>query len=383
MVLQYGRAAAKAGLNYSKKAIRASFLAGMVTSIAGSAFLYSTHRAPEVVTASKSSPPLTMSIRVMTANIAGGIGREHRFLDFFADIFYDQKIAEGTPLLEAIIRGEQIDIACFQEMEHSYIIGENQPARIADNTQLQNYAYGQNFTFDLFGKFFANGNSIHSTTQLFDVKRIPQQKHTPFGWAQITKPFVGSKSYTTAKVNVQGNELHEINVFCAHMSAKQWTMDRFRSEKGREREYEMLQLMELAAHNTPAIVLGDINTVPLGSRHIKYYPGRKNYLGERTWEVAEEVAKTHGVQIQAAPQLHLFDRDTPHELPATYIGRATGRFGKPLEKDAPYRKVIDFVFLVTHPDDPIQLTLKDTRVVHYSIVSDHAPVIADIEVIEK
>jgi len=242
----------------------------------------------------------------------------------------------------------------------------DEPADIAEKTQLKNYVSGQNFGSEI----MVNGNAIHSTANLYDAVRIPLQKYVPFGWAHITNIVSGSKGILHTKV-AYGE--HELNLICTHLSSEQWTREGILG-RDKEREYEMRQLIELAAENTPAIVMGDMNTVPLGILN------RTKHAGEETWLEAQRVAKEYGVEIISDPRLHLFDPNTPPELPNTSVGPVE-EFGEPVK--IKHKRIIDYVFLVTHPDDPIQLKIKNTTHIHYSHIADHAPVITDIAVEEK
>jgi len=342
-----------------------------------SGLVYSMHRSPVNYTRSDKGSYIGSNFRVMTANAARGEGDILYVQDL---IFPNNKGTKGISALENMIKEQAIDVACFQEIEAAYTHRENQPKEIADNTPLRNYVFGQNFSFQLPfmpDSWFADGNAIHSKASLYDVEKVLFYKGNPSALVRWVKPIAGLKGVLHAKIDYERNDgrLFPVNILCTHLSAVQ--LDSY------EREFEMGVLFEHAARNTPAIVLGDLNTVPIGARYA-LYPGGTDYSHEVSWYIAKDIAKVYGVDVISDPRLHLFEEDAFPEFPATFPGKVSkDKLGLPGKPDwSVSQKVIDYILIVSHPDDSIKLRFKDMHVDYSRRCSDHAPVIADIEVVE-
>ncbi len=341
----------------------------------------SMHRPPQTYHINKTEQTLGQKIRVMTANIARGHGdTQVRYYFIPSD-----KSTKGMRVLETIIREENIDIGCFQEIENAYTHEENQPEDISNNTQLRNYIFGENFSFQvpfMPSKYFADGIAISSRAKLHDPKKILFYEGNPSAIARTLKPIAGIRSFLHATVDYENSsgERFPITIICMHLSSFEFDDN--------EREFEMKKAFKYAAEHTPAIVLGDFNTVTMGAQNVDdYYPPISwwgTYRGEKSWQVVKEIESKYGVVIQADPRLHLFDPDTFPTMPTTNPGpMEKEEFGKPFvpDKDIQY-KVIDYIVVVKRPDDLFKLKLNSTEVYHKKRCSDHTPVIADIEVIE-
>lgn len=357
-----------------KKPVKVAALALALSS----GLVYSMHRKPVIDIKSDSGSYLRSSFRVMTANAARGEGDTLYPKDL---IFPKNKSTKGISALEDIIKEQNIDVACFQEIEASYTHhGEDQPKEIAEGTALRNYVFGQNFSFQLPFRpnlWFADGNAIHSKASLYDVQKVLFYEGNPSALVRWVEPIAGLKGVLHAKVDYMRDDgrLFPINILCTHLSAVQLN--------SYEREFEMGVLFEHAARNTPAIILGDLNTVPVGARYARY-PSGGDYSQEVSWYVARDIAREYGVDIISDPRLHLFEEGAFPEFPATFPGKVSNdKLGLPGKPDwSVSQKVIDYILIVSHPDDSIKLGFKDMHVDYSHRCSDHAPVIADIEVIE-
>ena len=360
------------GKAYCKKAAKVGVLG---LALLGGVVL-SMNQKPIVHHVSKTGSLLGRKFRVMSVNIARGEGDTLYVKDL---LMPPGKPTAGIDALEDIVREEKIDIMCSQEIEAAYTHGQDQPARIAGRTHLVNYTFGQNFAYHLPfmpSKWFADGNSIHARTKLDTPRKIPFDADNPSFLVRAAKPFAGIKGILHDRTYYSdGKGVYPVNIICTHLSAIKVDHN--------ERDYEMKRLFDYAAQNTPAIVMGDFNTVPLGVQFI--YNGQGGtYEGELGWYLAKATESIYGVKIQYDPGLHLFEPEMHPILPATYFGPVPpGQMGKPAEPDWTVpQKIIDYVLIVTHPDDPIKLRLKDTEVYYRRRCSDHVPVIADIEVVE-
>lgn len=349
----------------------------LLLGLAGLAYSVRSH--PEVKVVNRVEQAVGKKFRVMTANIARGEGH-----DFIPESLCNPSsgTTDGIGVLEGIIREQGVDIACIQEIENAYTHGEDQPGRIAGNTPLVNYVFGQNYSFELpfsLGMLFEDGNSIHSKAALHNHGRKSFDMGNPSVLAKLVNFFGGIKGILHSQVFYRGlsGELLPVTIVCTHLSSNEFV--------SQEREFEMKALFEYAAKNTPAIVLGDLNTPPLGMRDEVYpHDFTRRYDGEMSWYIVKSVESMHGVTVHYDPRLRIFDESRKPEFPATYVGPAgRGKFGLPFGPDwNEPQKIVDYVLLVTHPGDRVKLKLGDTWVDYSGRCSDHAPVIADVEVVE-
>lgn len=322
------------------------------------------------------SHKVTKNLRVMTANIASGDGNNH-------DCVYWRTGTPGLKGLEIIANRENVDILCTQEIGESFAYHENQPKKLAENTGLVNYFFGVNSSFQIpfFSAIgFTNGISIHSRLFLGDSKKFSFKADDPClpamaGLFLEVKGFIHSKVYYVppgyGHVPIK---MFPINIICTHLTSTDFAE--------RKREFEIREVFEYAARHTPAILMGDFNTVPLGARSIGTYPHGTNYEGDESWNIVKLVEKEFDVHIDYDQRLHLFDEDAFPEMPATFLGTPEkSMFNKPVIPDISIpQEIIDYIFVVTSKADKIRVNLKSTKVDYSLRISDHAPVIADIEI---
>lgn len=294
------------------------------------------------------------AITVMTANIARGEGK-----DFSPFTLFSEKPKPGIQALEELITQEKVDLACFQEIEHTPR-GEHQPKQIAEVTGLTNYVFSQNFVHDFLGLYhFADGNALIGNYQFQNTHRLGLDRYKRFSLSSISEVITGSKSILSTTINYKNQD---ITVICTHLS--NWDTDFFTSEK--ETDAELEAVFRYTIDHAPAIILGDLNTLP-----------DRKPVWNRVQELLHQQPQ---VSLQYDPRLELFSTTAISTFPATsydavpeeMLGRnVTSRINGDTR---------DYIFVVNDANSPLQLDLSEVRIINDKYYSDHAPGVGKIKI---
>ncbi len=308
-----------------------------------------TYTAPET-----EQTELLRQINVISANIARGEGSSFAFFSFF-----QQKPKGGIEALEDIIRQENIDIGCFQEIEYT-IAKEHQPKQVSEQTQLKNWVFGQNYAHTFLGVFtYADGNAIMSRVPVNNAETENLEERKPLSLTHFKKWIVGSKKLFHATVDYRAEDsAYPLTIICTHLSNLNLSFT-----TTREQEAEMKVLFNYAKTHTPAIIMGDFNTMP----HEKSFVLWKDWLSENPQ-----------LEFQYDPRLRLFDAPEQHTYPATYIGAVPKNLLGTKTTSPLIGETIDYIFVLNNKNDPVQLQLLETKVETTRYYSDHWPVLGKI-----
>lgn len=316
-----------------------------------------TYTAPETQQAA-----LPDKINVMSANVARGEGSSfgiHSLLSFF-----QRKPRGGIEALEELIHQEEIDIGCFQEVEYT-VSKEHQPKEFAEATQLKNYAFGENYRYAILSLFpYADGNAVLSTVPVKNAETGNLEEGKPLSWTHFQKWITGSKKLFHATVDYKVREdAYPITIMCTHLSNLNLSFT-----AAREQEAEIKVLFEYAQTHTPAIILGDFNTIP----------------HEKGFVLLEELlAENPQLDLQYDPRLRLFDAPEQHTYPATYIGPVPKELLGTKSTRPLMGETIDYIFVLNNKNDPVQLQLLETKPETTQYYSDHRPLLGKIEITVK
>lgn len=317
----------------------------------------------ETYTASETQQAqLPKQMNVLSANIARGEGSS--FDIDSAMTFFQRKPRSGIEALEGLIRKEDIDIGCFQEVEYT-ISREHQPKDFAETTQLRNYAFGENYRYAFLGFFpYADGNAIHSIVPIQNAGTENVEEGKPLSWTHFQKVITGSKKLFHATVDYKTEEQsYPLTIVCTHLSNLNLSFT-----ATREQEIEMKVLFDYASTHTPAIIMGDFNTMP----HEQGFALWKSWLSENPQ-----------LDFQYDSRLSLFDAPEQHTYPATFIG-AVPRDMLGTKSTRPLMgETIDYIFVLNNKNDPVQLQLLETRPETTQLYSDHRPLLGKIGITVK
>ncbi|MBI2666096.1 hypothetical protein HYX13_00635 [Candidatus Woesearchaeota archaeon] len=317
------------------------------------------------------------TLNILTANVARGQGHEVYVSNFLASPFLKQlepKKNEGSlHALEELIIQENIDLAFFQEIENSFIAGEHQPRRLAQNTQLPNYVFAPNFAHQYLAQFpFTDGNAVIGRSQFYDSQRLSLESEKKLGLSTVTNLVVGSKGILYTKIFYKNQPIH---LFCIHLSSSDTMLF------GNERESEFKAVFKYVAAHTPAIIAGDFNTIPLSAQ--RYPFSKSKYLGEKSWAIAQKILDDEGVTLQYDSRLELFNPEGEFSYQGTFVGSVSpDKLGH--KADLPDSKeTIDYILIAGRESDSLQLKLEETHVDLTHYYSDHAPVLGKVKIVEK
>lgn len=335
---------------------RASLLLGVVA-VAGL-------REPEISGRNVQDSELPEEIRVMSANL-GPV----KYFGFFSEL-----PREGLYALEDLINEKNIDLGCLQEVEIAFDEKQFQLPRLVKQTDLKNHVFSPNFAYDFLGFLEGGqGNAVLSRFPLYEPKRMSLDTYKSVGGTAIAKIFIGAKAILHTKLSSHG---YSINLLCTHFS--NWDLE---FSEGSERDAEFKALFEYAAQHTPAIIIGDFNTVPLSSRRKRFHD--YDYSHENGWLIVKEIIEREGLDFQYDPRLYLFDADAEQTFPGTHLDYYSDELlGKENTREDE-KHTLDYILVINHPDDDIKLALQETNVENSRYYSDHNPVWAAIKIERK
>lgn len=303
-------------------------------------------------------------IRVMSANLG-----PFRYFGLFSEL-----PKEGLYDLEDLVREKNIDLSCFQEAEITFDEEQHRLPHLISRTDLKNYVFSPNFIHNFLGFVEGGqGNAVLSRFPLYEPQRISLDTYKSVGGAAIAKIFIGAKAILHTKLSSYG---YPINVLCTHLS--NWDTE---FSGGHERDTEFKALFEYAAQHTPAIIIGDFNTVPLSSQRKKFWD--YDYSREKGWLIVKEIIEREGLDFQYDPRLHLFDADAEQTFPGTHFDFYSDELLGKENNHEDDKHTLDYILVINHPDDGLKLTLQETEVENSRYYSDHFPVWATIRIEKK
>lgn len=332
--------------------------------------------------------PLPAIINVVTYNLAMGEGGPFEWTKSLFKSPLTEYSAKGIEGIAQVLREENAHIACLNEIGISGVRGEHQPNIFAEKTPLKSYLFGSGVTFlasywnpfaGMRHDFLANGNAIMTAAQIIDSTHIRSlETFKPATISTFNDWLVGTEGLLHAAINYNGNR---INVYCNHFSSEEFrTFPWIKQERDRVTEAKILASIV----SSPAIIAGDLNTVPLPSRDFTFGDDGKKYQDEETLIVLEHELKKKGLVLGYALK-EMMNLGAVKIYEGTYIGRVPiddlgKRFTVKEKSQRRKHERIDYVLVVNNPNSMIQLKIISDKVKCLRLNSDHCPVVAEIGV---